>query len=260
MQIFNRIKSLFIVVFLVTFSCFNSQESYSSNIKNELIKMIHYQTSFGNCPSRSLGSLTLDLVNEFKKKHSLLDLKKKIINENLEKKHFLSGYQIQYDLVSDLLKFSFECPIPLMRVQIYKDMSQESYNAILADNGEFYDPTYEILLRNEKKFKLQLSYLALPEKMEDKNVRYRIASLVKSVIPSFRSKISEMILGEDQKLTILLSLEGVPSSIFFGENDWEEKMKKLQKIVRYMEDKKKIPSIINLTNSKKVVVKFSDNF
>jgi hypothetical protein len=43
-----------------------------------------------------------------------------------------------------------------------------------------------------------------------------------------------------------------------GLDEWEEKVAKLDKIVNYMELKEKIPAVINLTNSKKVVVKFRD--
>jgi hypothetical protein len=45
-----------------------------------------------------------------------------------------------------------------------------------------------------------------------------------------------------------------------GVDEWNLKMTKLEKIVNYMELQKKIPAIINLTNSKKVVVKFNDKF
>ena len=75
---------------------------------------------------------------------------------------------------------------------------------------------------------------------------------------NFRKRISEVILNKNGELTIILSLRGQPSSVFLGNTLWEEKTNKLFKIVKYMRKKRKIPAIINLTNSKKVVVKFTD--
>jgi hypothetical protein len=43
-----------------------------------------------------------------------------------------------------------------------------------------------------------------------------------------------------------------------GGDLWEEKILKLQKLLIYMEAKKKVPSVINLMNVKKVVVKFPE--
>jgi hypothetical protein len=76
----------------------------------------------------------------------------------------------------------------------------------------------------------------------------------------FRKTLSEVILGTRGNLTIILSLKGRPSSAFLGKDSWTEKTLKLQKIIRFLGEKKKTPSIINLTNSKKVVVKFNDRF
>ena len=60
-------------------------------------------------------------------------------------------------------------------------------------------------------------------------------------------------------MTVILSIDGHPSSVFMGSDLWDEKMVKLQKIVNYVaSEKMKVPAIINLTNLKKIVVKFSD--
>ena len=49
-----------------------------------------------------------------------------------------------------------------MKAQIYKENGEEFYTAILVDSGEFVDPTYEVLLRSEKKLKKKLPSLAFP--------------------------------------------------------------------------------------------------
>jgi hypothetical protein len=145
-----------------------------------------------------------------------------------------------------------------MKVQIYKTGATESYEAILVDNGQLYDPTYETLLRSEKKLTTSLPYLALPVgDMEDK-VQKDLTNLVRDLRPELRKKLSEVILNDSRELTIILSIGGHASSVFLGPDEWKEKMIKLDKIVNYMELKEKIPAIINLTNMKKVVVKFKD--
>ena len=58
-------------------------------------------------------------------------------------------------------------------------------------------------------------------------------------------------------MTIILSLKGgVPSSVFMGSDGWPGKVAKLKRVVGHMEKRNKAPSIINLTSSNKVIVKF----
>lgn len=221
---------------------------------------VKYRTSFGNCPSRTAGTLTLKLVKAFENNLSLSDVKDEIISEKLKEKHFISNYQIKYEPLKKLLKFNFECPKPLMKVQVYKDNGLDSYEAILVEDGFLYDPTYEVLLRGEKKLNYHLPHLALPIDKIQSPLRNIITKMIGNLKVSFRKKISELIIDEKNEMTIILSIKGRPSSIFLGTDAWDEKMVKLQKIVSYMEGKNKIPAVINLTNPEKVVVKFSDKF
>ena len=57
---------------------------------------------------------------------------------------------------------------------------------------------------------------------------------------------------------MILSFGGRPTTAFLGDDYWSEKIGKLSKVIDYMKEKKSIPTIINLTNSKKIVVKFTD--
>lgn len=147
-----------------------------------------------------------------------------------------------------------------MKVQVYKKNGMESYSAILVENGLLFDPTYEVLLQAEGKLNYELPSLAIPIGEIDSFKQSEISDVVSRIPLEFRKKLSEIILSQNNELTIILSIRGRPSSAFLGLGDWNTKVKKLQKIVRYMEAKKRIPAIINLTNSKKVVVKFSDKF
>jgi len=221
---------------------------------------LSYRSNLGKCPTRPAGTMALQVVKAFEVSHSLRDVKLKILNDKWSEKYFVSDYKIQYDPFSKVLDLDFNCPEPLMKVQIYRKDSAESYEAILVDNGQLFDPTYEALLRSEKKLTHDLPYLSMPVgEMEDK-VQSDVTSLVKGMRPGLRSKLSEVILNENKELTIILSINGHPSSVFMGPDEWSDKLVKLDKIVNYMELKEKIPAIINLTNSKKVVVKFNDKF
>jgi hypothetical protein len=94
----------------------------------------------------------------------------------------------------------------------------------------------------------------------EKNVQGEITNIVREMRPELRKKLSEVIINDNKELTIILSISGHPSSVFMGLDEWSVKMAKLDKIVNYMELKEKVPAVINLTNSKKVVVKFNDKF
>jgi hypothetical protein len=145
-----------------------------------------------------------------------------------------------------------------MKVQIYKKNGDEFYTAILVENGDLVDPTYEVLLRGEKKLKGKLPELAIPVTVLDSKGHLEITKLVAKMAPDFRKKISEVIINDNKELTIILSINKRAASVFMGKDYWSEKVGKLVKVITYLKKKKTIPAIINLTNSKKIVVKFSD--
>ena len=247
-----------ILIPISLFSLLLLGEAFSAPKNSLLIDKLKYKTYFNKCPSKVGGKLTLILMKEFEKNNSLKEVKELIVKEKLNEKYFLSDYKITFDPLLNKINFNFECPEALMRVQIYKKNGDEYYTAILVDTGELVDPTYEILLRGEKKLKHKLPELALPVTALDDNIHTKVTELVASLTPEFRKKISEVIVNENRELTIILSISRRPSSVFLGKDYWSEKVGKLVKVVSYMKKKKSIPSIINLTNSKKIVVKFSD--
>lgn len=219
---------------------------------------VKYRTNFGPCPSRAAGGLVLDLVKSFEKKKSLIALKREIVDGELDKKHFLSQYTVSYDPLRKLLNFSFNCPTPLMKVQIYREDAAGPYEAILVDTAKLYDPIYETLLRSEDKLEHDLPHLAIPVGEMDEKAQLKITDLVLFTGEHFRRKISEVILAESGDLTIIMSILGRPSSVFIGHDEWNKKVTKLKRLVKYVEEKRKVPAIINLVNAEKVVVKFND--
>jgi len=221
-------------------------------------KKISYRTAFGKCPSRAAGTFTLKLVKEFEQTGSLRKVKNLISREKLKEKHFVTDYTVKYDPTHNMLSFIYDCPNPLMKVQIYKENGLESYEAILVDNGKLFDPTYEVLLRSEKKLDYNLPFLAIPVGDMDKDIQQRITKIISNLDLVFRKNLSEVIVNDSSELTMILSLKGQPSSVFLGADEWDLKVEKLTKIVGYMSKGKRIPTIINLTNPKKVVVKFNE--
>ena len=243
----------FLCFLLITLST-----SASAVSKKYFEDKLHYRTVFGQCPAKVVGRLTLTLIKEFEKNKSLLDVKKKIVDDKLEEKYFLSSYKIKYNPLDDMLKFDFDCPKPLMKVQIYKKDGEEYYTAILVDSGKLYDPTYEVLMRSEKKIKGDLPHMAIPAELITTDLHKKITSLLNELGDEFVNQVSEVILNENKELTIIMSIGRKPSSAFLGKDEWNEKIVKLEEIISYMSKKKTIPAIINLTNAKKIVVKFSD--
>jgi hypothetical protein len=220
----------------------------------------NYKTFFGNCPAKAVGSLVLNLVRQYEVNPSLKALKEKIVQDKLEERHFLSEYKITYNPIDKELKFIFDCSKPLMKVQIYKDNTgEEFYTAILTENGKLVDPTYEILLRSEGKLKGSLPSLVYPVSKLEGHEQYDIIRAVQALSDDLKENISEVILSDKLELTMILSLSKKPVSIFLGQHSWENKVDKINKIISHMQTNKKMPTIINITNSKKVVVKFSES-
>ena len=221
-------------------------------------KNINYRTYFGECPTKSSSNFALLVMKEFEKKHSLKDVKEKILHEKLDEKHFLSDYRISYNPVIKTLKVNLECPQPLVKVQVYKSNGEEHYSAVLGDNAKMYDPGYENLMKAEKRLTTNLPLLAISMKQLEGDAPTNLASFIKLMEKDLRTQISEIIINKNNELTIVFALGGKATSVFMGADLWEEKLVKLTKVIGYVQKSKRYPGSINLVNSKKVVVKFSD--
>lgn len=225
-------------------------------IKTHKMKNIRYQSDFGYCPDRLAGDLNLILVKEFEKNFSLKQVKEKIIENKLAEKYFLSEYKIKYNPLQKLLRITIDCPEPLMKVQIYKPNATDVYYAILAHDGKLYDASYEDILRKEGKLSMALPLLAFPVEELDQALQSRVANLIKRIELDGRRHLSEVIVSQKRELTMIFSYTTKPTSIFLGQDEWDDKVSKLQKILNYMEAQNKFATVVNITNPKKVVVKF----
>lgn len=242
-------KILFLILFLFPTLVYSVPRIHK-------IKNIRYQSDFGYCPDRLAGDLSVILVKEFEKNYSLKDVKEKILESKLAEKYFLSEYKITYNPLQKLLRITTDCPEPLMKVQIYKPNASDVYYAILAHDGKLYDSSYEELLRKEGKLTEPLPMLAFPVEELDQALQNRVANLVKLIEVDERKHLSEVIVGQKKELTLIFSYNAKPTSIFLGQDEWDDKVSKLQKILNYMEAQNKFATVVNITNPKKVVVKF----
>lgn len=245
--------------FLVSISSLLFVSSLQAKISDGITqKSVKYKTYIGSCPSKSAGLLTVILMKEFEKAHSLKDVKEKILNEKLDEKYFLSDYRIGYNPAIRTLKISMDCPEPLAKVQVYKNNGEEHYSAILGDNAKLYEPQYENLMKSEKKLTYSLPLLAMSTEQLDSEAPAALTHFIKLMDENLRKQISEIIFSKNNDLTIVFSLGAKATSVFMGADFWEEKLIKLNKIVGYVTKSKRYPTSINLVNAKKVVVKFSD--
>lgn len=217
---------------------------------------LRYRTSFGECPSKSSGELAILVMREFEKERSLKAVKEKFLAEKLDEKYFLSQYNIGYNPVSRTVRMTFDCPEPLVRVQVYRDNGKEHYSAVLVSSGKLFDPSYEMILKAEKRLKSDLPSLAISVKDLEGEVHESFTRFATRLDVALRQKISEIIINENKELTIIFALGGRTTNVFLGADLWEAKLEKLEKIIAYVEKTQKFPSTVNLTNAKKVVVKF----
>ena len=246
-------------LFLVSFMGLTTLTALAAVPESFTQKNINYRTYIGECPSKSSTSFAMIVMKEFEKKHSLKDVKEKIISEKLDEKHFLSDYRISYNPVIKTLRINLECPQPLVKVQVYKSNGEEHYSAILGDNTKMYEPGYENLMKAEKKLTVNLPLLAISMQQLEGDAPTNLVQFIKRMNKELRNQISEIIVSKNNDLTIVFALGGKATSVFMGADLWEEKLTRLSKIVNYVHKSKRYPGSINLVNSKKVVVKFSEN-
>lgn len=217
---------------------------------------LKYRTSFNECPSRSSGELVILIMKEFEKSLSLKSVKEKFLSEKWADKYFLSHYNINFNPISKTVRINLECPLPLVRVQVYKENGAEHYSAVMVSTGKLFDPSYEMILKAEKLLKTDLPSLAIPVKELEGQAHENFTRFASRLDSNIRSKISEIIINENKELSIIFSLGSRTTSVFLGHDLWETKLDKLIKIISYVEKSHKYPQTINLTNVKKVVVKF----
>jgi hypothetical protein len=210
----------------------------------------------GQCPKIHVAKLALSIIKDYESGKSLLSIKDKLQSESLVEKYFLRDYHISYNPISSSFNFEFECPRPLLKAQIYDKKLKKSYLGILGDHGEMMDPSFEVVLRQEKMLNQKLPYMAINWDDLVANKQIKVVQLLEMFPNEVKGKLSEVILSSDDELTLILKskLKGV--SVFMGDDAWDLKLDKLTKVLNHFEKLERMPSLVNLASSKKVVVKF----
>ncbi|MGB0454894.1 MAG: cell division protein FtsQ/DivIB, partial [Bacteriovoracaceae bacterium] len=219
-------------------------------------KNINYKIKSYQCPKKAVGELTLRLMKVFERHRSLKDIKFAIQKNGYKDKYFVDEYKVSYSPLTKNLRFSFYCSNPLMNIEIYDEFGGKSFQGVLVSSGKVFEKDYLRLINNDRKKDLELPYLSLPAKKLESEMPKQISKLFKALTPKSRAKVSEIILNNDQELTMILMSRKSPTSVFVGKDEWDEKFQKLQKLINYFEQNAQEPQLVNLTNSKKIVVKF----
>lgn len=237
------------------FSCLQAGYVYSNPSLQFSQTKTQYTLDFNSCPMKSSGDLAILLAKEFDQSQSLYKLKKKMHDERYKESYFLSTYQINYNPILKKLAFKFECPQLMAKIQIIKDGGQ-SFMGSLVETGEVFDPQYEILLRREKMIDKPIPYFAVSLKNLNDQKHLGVVKLLKQMNPNLYRQISEVILSDEDELTLILKTKKNAISVLFGKEYWDQKVDRVLKIQEYFEQKDKLPKFINLTSNKKVVVRF----
>jgi hypothetical protein len=237
---------------------FSADASIVQKIKDilEIPEKLSTKSYWKGCPSQTVGKFVIEMVNEFESSRSLYSVNKKIEDEKLLKKYFVKDYKIKFNPLKNKLTFNFRCPKALVKVTAINADGLAVSSSVLTEEGKLYDPTYELLLKSEKLLKSDLPTLAVSYEKLNEKTKNQISDFFNSLDNKVRKLMSEMILDENGKMTIILSHKRKPTSVFFGSGNWTEKRIKLSKMIAYLIDRKGLPKTINMTNTKKVVVKF----
>ncbi len=225
-------------------------------------KNFSYKSFFGACPTRPASEFALLIAKRFEEKQSLGDLKKFLENGHHAERYFVSNYKIDFDPLYESIAIKLDCPNPIYRVTFYspKGARPTSYDdLILASDGNFYNKVFADFLSDEGKLTKKLPTLALPESKYGRALWSGLKRVATNIYGlEMEKSLTELIVNKDGTLTLILSVKSHPVSVFFGKTEWDEKIQKLERLVTFSEGQQRIPAIVNMTNAKKVVVKFSE--
>lgn len=229
---------------------------FSLNLAQAQSDRIQYKTIMGSCPNKSSTEFSLLLIEKFSENRDLYQLKKLIIKEKLDSKYFLSFYEIKYDPLQKFLKINLDCSKPILKVHITRKTGENFYTSLLTEDGKLLDPNYEVVLKSEKMLKEKLPSLVVPISFIDDNKISNFVSIVEKMPSTMKNEISEMVVNSDLEFTIIMSIKNRATTVFMGTSMWDEKIEKLIQMIGYMKEENKIPTVINMLNIKKIVVKF----
>ncbi|MDH4467683.1 MAG: cell division protein FtsQ/DivIB [Bacteriovoracaceae bacterium] len=247
-----KLYSLFAIFFVIQPQVFASDKLFFS--KTETKYVIHAN----QCPKLHVGKLALSIIKDYESGSSLLKIKEKLMSDGSVDKYFLRDYHVDYNPIAHRFHFQFECPRPLLKAQIYDKKLKRSYMGILGDQGEMMDPSFEVILRQEGMLNEKLPYMAINWEDLVAQKQLKVVKLLDLFPKSIRTNLSEVILNSEDELTLILKTKSKGLSVFLGDDSWDIKLDKLTKVLNHFEKLDRMPALVNLASTKKVVVKFTD--
>ena len=244
---------LLVIVFFTTFGQVLATDKLFFS-KTETKYVLHTN----QCPKLHVGKLALSIIKDYEAGSSLLKIKEKLISEGATDKYFLKDYHVEYNPIAHQFHFRFECPRPLLKAQIYDKKLKRSYMGILGDHGEMMDPSFEVVLRQEGMLNEKLPFMAINWEDLVEQKQLKVVKLMDLFPKTIRSNLSEVILNSEDELTLILKTKSKGLSVFLGDDSWDIKLDKLTKVLNHFEKLDKMPALVNLASTKKVVVKFTD--
>ena len=217
-----------------------------------------HNINYGQCPKQTSDLFLLEVLEEFNNNKSLLSLKKRIELKKLEKKFFLSHYQIDYSPIQNKLNINLKCPEPVAVINIYESLSsKKKYSQLLLKDGKLFNPTYEHALRSSNLLERKLPLVSIEEKFLDDKKQYDIAYVIDRLDKELNSKLIEVVVDNSKSVSLIFNFKSRnPASVFLGKGFWDKKIVKLNKIFEYYSRSKYVPLKINLENPDKVVIRF----
>ncbi len=214
---------------------------------------VQYKSSFSNCPTHLVGRLTLAMVDFFNEKKSLYDLYHWMNEKKLTEKNFIKEYDIRYHPLVDLLEIHFNCPLPYA---VYEKKSGERF--ILT--GDTREVSYDYLsyLIDEDLLKREIPHLFIKAAgAEDKKEsKEKIVSLLRNMSPLMLNHLGELVVDKHQDLTMIFSFLNHPVIVYYGSEDWEKKLPKLESSLLHLKEQQRIPRFVFFEDINKVTTKF----
>lgn len=212
--------------------------------------------NFSTCPKKPAGDFVFKTSKVFEsKKKSLKEVKLFIKENRLKEKHFLSDYKITYNPVKKTINYFLECSEPILKVSALDEKGSIAYDIVLSEDGKTHDPSYLVYLNSEDD-RLKVSKAALPISMLTKSNKEEMVLLARRMKNLNKISLRELIYSESGDMTMIIGRDKKITSVFIGRTFWKQKLEKLDKIMSYMDAKNKTPSLINLTDMEKAVIKF----
>ena len=220
-----------------------------------IISKSEIQVHFGMCPKKPAGDFVFQTSKVFEKNHSLKDVKIFTTENRLKQKHYLSDYKISYNPVSKTLNYYLDCSQPILKVSAIDEKGKVAYDIVLTQDGVTHDPSYLVYLRSDDG-KINIAKAALPLSMMNKSNKEELVLLARQMKNLNKISLRELIFADSGEMTMIIGKNKKIISVFLGKSFWKQKLDKLDRIISHLEAKRKTPTLVNLTDIEKAVIKF----